>query len=87
MKTGSVSSILQATVTNLQSKDIKQTTTITALKQIYEKLDEIIGLQSASVLQALTDTSMLENMQKEANVFASKNGKDSKILGKFVNNM
>ena len=87
LKTHSVSSILQATVNNLQSTDISQSTTFRALKQIYQELDDIIGLQSGNILQALSDTAMLENMQMEGNAFVSKNGKNIMVLGKFIHLM
>ena len=73
LKTGSGRAILQATVNNLKSKNIKEATTKKALQQLYIQLDQIVGFKSGKILKALSDTSAMETLETNEGVFFSSN--------------
>ena len=85
LKTGSVRAILQATVNNLKSKNIKQAFTKKALQQIYVQLNQMVGFKSGKILTALFDTSAMETLETKEGLFFSTNDNASiNGNGKFL---
>ena len=84
LRVDSAMSILQATVNNLKSKQIKEENKA-ALKEIYLKLDEIIDLKSGNILRALSNTETIKRLEKSENVFFTRKRKSNNRMGKINN--
>ena len=82
LHTESASGILQATVNNLNLPDLKEETKA-PLKQIYLKIMELFGLQSANILRALSDTETTKSMELDDYVFIKRNRNRNDNVGRF----
>ena len=72
LTTGSVPTILQATMNNLKSKSIKKTSTTYAVQQIYEKLSKMLNFTLPTILSALSNSENFDNSAKYGNMLVSK---------------
>ena len=80
LQVGSVRSILQATVSNLKSKEIKEETKAN-LREIYVTLDEMVDLKSGNIQRALSDTETTKILENSDNVFFTRSTDDK--MGKI----
>ena len=81
-KTGNVKSILQATVNNLQSKDINKEAK-ESLMELYRKLDDIVNFKIGSISQVFSGDSLNKMVENREKYIPTRNISNKGRLGEF----